>query len=765
MSFFGHNITAAQRAEILSELKPDAVVESKVAHDSPSNSAARFVTPPFDRYKKQPPSSRRRLDQYARSSSAVSVLATALLTSPQQDRSTKTPLKSALRVSRSPSSPSINKLLTPQKIEAKESFRGDLFTPVGHSQAQLELLRKTFGTVRRDKKLRESDITPLREITPLRLAINPQANRDAASLAAERAKRKKTWVICHQHPLVSTGIMLRDMLKVGFGKVFLAGKPYSGDKDKAIPWIKNEVIGSNGAMVDFGEIEKPYELEKQTVGDLNRLFLLMKRQIDALDEKDKPEKIIFLSDGGILPDEKVWQQFEGMPFFIVQQTTSGLVRLSKKNPPWCRWIDLSATEPKQIEDLFIGQSNYDRIKAIVERLAPDQKDIGIIGLGRIGINTAKLLIDNGYHVSFYDAVYDPVADEKEVKKQAEEIRNRESEIARLGLTGRLTRYKTNVELLKHNSCIIGCVGADTLRGVTQEEYGAIMKTGNKVLMSVSSGDVEFRSVMINNEDKWINQAEFKQNQLCNLQYDFHDDEAKEDHCLTIAYGDCPITFMNPATGKPDPEPTPKDVIANTRNLLLAGVYYADLLPITEADRHRNVKYATPVPFSKAMSKFLIESFYKSLATTYHPDTEYVRQRAEELGMFTPEIKASIQKNFIASLNATITVRQDAKVQEVPRENYLSKISQELRRRQGKSNASLVTHLKHIQHLLHKSGERREMLDAIQQQLKLQERPVFAKTPLTQKLARFFGSSENAGHIHGVSEAAVLGQSSVVVPKA
>lgn len=325
------------------------------------------------------------------------------------------------------------------------------------------------------------------------------------------------YIISVQHLLRSTGSMFEAIIDYGFKphNIYLTGKIYSTHIETQ---NKLKELGINIVESDY-----PKELGYYTQSlenDVRKMWQL-------LSEKLKPNsKIIILDDGGYtlknVPDEILKNYF----VCGIEQTTSG-IRMQNtfgKFPV----IHVAASAAKVIiEPPIVSEAVKIQLGEIIKELNPQK--VGVVGFGHIG----KAVVNE------FKAVYDILVFDIKNELKDEVIQE-------------LTYCNSLSDLYNQSDVIIGATGQDIsdLNWLTNS-------TGNKTLISVSSGDIEFNSLL--RACKLYLTEELKSPlQVLDL-------KTQKGHFLKILRGGMVANF----TGKPDS--SPGHIIQVTRGLLFSAI--------------------------------------------------------------------------------------------------------------------------------------------------------------------------------------------------
>lgn len=328
-------------------------------------------------------------------------------------------------------------------------------------------------------------------------------------------------IISVQHLLETTGSLFECFLKLGIPsqQIIVMGKLYSTNSQVAekIKHLGIEVIQSS----DSNEPGAYYEL---FIRDCHLLWNKLIENISSLNIST----IIVLDDGGGLISTVPESVMRKYCVIGVEQTTSG-IELNKEGPISIISVAGSAVK-RYIEPAFISQSVIQKARKYLLNYRP--KHLGIIGLGNIGLALVRDL-KGSYPLTAFD-----------IKKSDDIITDTKINIA-----------KTADELFNTCDFIIGATGKD----VSKESWINDLKT-DKVLVSVSSGDIEFKSLLKNGKKYLLKPISSLLDDVII--------ENEQGHKLRILRGGTPINFDN------NIHSVLPEHIQLTRALLLIGVIQA-----------------------------------------------------------------------------------------------------------------------------------------------------------------------------------------------
>lgn len=323
------------------------------------------------------------------------------------------------------------------------------------------------------------------------------------------------YIISVQHLMRSTGSLFETLIRWGIvpNHIFLTGKIYSAHYESiekigqlGINVLKPTIPDCLGYYSDF--------LEK----DVLELWEQLKKAL-------KPDaKIIILDDGGFVLKNVPNDILGKYPVFGIEQTTSG-VRLQNAFKEFPVIHVATSAAKTLIEPPIVSEAVKIQLGEVIKELQP--KTIGIVGYGHVGKAIAEDF-SNEYEIIVYD---NNSAINKENKFE----------------------HTDNIEALyKKSDLIIGATGNDISKIDWLED-----SNGDKTLISVSSGDIEFNS-LIRNCLPYLTEKFETPLQDLNL-------KTKNGHLLRILRGGLVANF----TGKPDS--SPGHVIQMTRGLLFSAI--------------------------------------------------------------------------------------------------------------------------------------------------------------------------------------------------
>lgn len=325
-------------------------------------------------------------------------------------------------------------------------------------------------------------------------------------------------ILSVQHLLESTGSLFLKLINTGIRpqNIFLTGKIYSTNKSTLQRLQRLGINITNSSIPNkLGHYSK--FLEKDIVCLWQELVKILQPST----------KIIILDDGGYA--------LKNVPHFIsgnfsvfgIEQTTSG-IRMKNafaKFPV----IDVASSAAKRIiEPPIVSEAVKIQLGKTIRNLNP--RTIGIVGYGNIGKAITKDLAEV-YKVAVYD------------------INDR---LITKGLIN-VTAMRSLNELFEYSDVIIGATGRD----ISNPNW-LINPNGNKTLISVSSGDIEFNKILRSCE-KYLTEKTTNPLQTLNLR-------TENGYSLKILRGGMVANFTGSRNSSPG------NVIQITRGLLLSAIF-------------------------------------------------------------------------------------------------------------------------------------------------------------------------------------------------
>lgn len=330
------------------------------------------------------------------------------------------------------------------------------------------------------------------------------------------------YIISLQHLLETTGSLFESILEIGIPveNIIITGKIYSNN-EKTIAKLKKIgiYVEDNSNSNSLGNY---YNILRK---DCNKLW----ERLEFKTKDNKDSIIVVLDDGGILLSSVPYHLKERYCIIGIEQTTSG-IELNKE----CRIpiISVAGSAIKRyVEPAFISQAVIQ--KSLHYFLSYHPKKVGVIGYGNIG---KALVKDLSNHKEIEVLVYD-----------CEKVKN--------GIANSIKFCSSLDELYYNSDMVIGATGKD----ISNQNW--LRKSGtDKVLISVSSGDVEFNTLLQKSNDFIITKV--------NSILDDLTLKSSDNYNVIIPRGGTPINFDN------NKHSVLPEHIQLTRGLLLLGVLQA-----------------------------------------------------------------------------------------------------------------------------------------------------------------------------------------------
>jgi S-adenosylhomocysteine hydrolase len=357
---------------------------------------------------------------------------------------------------------------------------------------------------------------------------------------ASRDRLNGEWVdtglVCCQHLLETTGALFERLIQLGFSpnSIFVMGKVYSTNAGVA---RRLKRLGCH--VMPGSPAPRPGAHQMALESDAETLW----RDAIAAFRKDGVKRVVVLDDGGVMHFNMPSSVAHEFAVVGIEQTTFGMAHNTQIGMGGVPVINVASSAAKRhFEPPLIADAVLRRVTGIVNSF--DVRPVcGVLGLGKIGLSVVQSLETENCEVIAHD-------------------RNGQ----RLELLRRRRQRVTKVELLSRARVVFGCCGADTL---TKEDVHGVAK-GTRILASCSSGDVEFRSVLLA-DVKWRRSRKGPRASP-DLQCAFGFPELR----VQVLRSGYPVNFDN------TPESVPAMEIQLTRGLLLAAILQARTLLLSGA---------------------------------------------------------------------------------------------------------------------------------------------------------------------------------------
>ena len=302
-------------------------------------------------------------------------------------------------------------------------------------------------------------MSPVPWHSPTLFAPLPLLDRVASQVPDPQASLHGVTLVCVQHLLETSGSLIQTLVSLGLNpsNTHVLGKAYSSNSS-----VEERLRSLGAHVVETGRQLRWGEYSTQLTEDVSRLWDQVAAGIDAR----RPDALVVLDDGGFCI--KGMPAFRDVPVVGIEQTMSGLALLDV--PPLCPVIDVASSAAKQwIEPPMISEAVLARLQTY--RL-PDSP-IGVVGFGNIGKAMTQTLSRIQSPILAFD-----------------------ENLGAEGKSGTTIFCDSLGELYSKSATIFGCTGRDTLAG--KEWWPQLV--GERLLISCSSQDMEFRSILLSLND-------------------------------------------------------------------------------------------------------------------------------------------------------------------------------------------------------------------------------------------------------------------------
>ena len=302
-------------------------------------------------------------------------------------------------------------------------------------------------------------MSPAPRHPPALFAPLPLLDRIAGQVPGPQASLSGVTLVCVQHLLETTGSLIQTLVSLGLKppNIYILGKAYSSNSS-----VEGRLRGLGVHVVEAGRQLRWGEYSTQLTEDVSRLWNRVGEGIEAR----RPDALVVLDDGGFCI--KGMPAFGDLPVVGIEQTMSGLALLDA--PPPFPVVDVASSAAKQwIEPPMISEAVLARLQSY--RLP--ESPIGVVGFGNIGKAMTQTLSRIQSPILAFDENIGPEG------------------------KSRTTAFCDSLgELYSKSATIFGCTGKDTLAG---KDWWPQL-TGERLLISCSSQDIEFRSILLSLND-------------------------------------------------------------------------------------------------------------------------------------------------------------------------------------------------------------------------------------------------------------------------
>ncbi|MBI4026221.1 MAG: NAD(P)-binding domain-containing protein [Verrucomicrobia bacterium] len=381
-------------------------------------------------------------------------------------------------------------------------------------------------------------------------------------------------IVCVQHLLETTGSLFESLLQMGVRPehMFVLGKSYS-----TIPEVE-KALRSYGIHVLQNPPAAKAGYRQQMESACERLWATVEDSLPAC-----IKTIVVLDEGGFCLKAIPYGLLSRVNVVGIEQTRSGLP--FKKGVQFPVVLVASCAAKRYFEPPIISRE----IELVLgKQLAQGSgKTYGVLGLGSIGQAVVAMLLKLGRRVCVYDR------------------HPNKMELLQISRNS-VTSCSSCEDFVRRSGVVLGCTGRDALANV---DFGLLGKGTEKHMISCSSGDVEFLSLL----------KRFRQ------QAKTHNTDPFSDSAVTIAgnrfiiqNGGCPINFNRVREASPPGE------IQLTRALLFGGILQAIIGAGHKKSPHGSQK------LSPSFQQFVIAKWL-----TLNPEREANYARPVICGASTP----------------------------------------------------------------------------------------------------------------------------------
>ena len=350
---------------------------------------------------------------------------------------------------------------------------------------------------------------------------------------------------CGQHLLETTGSLFEMLIAMRAkpGNIFVLGKSYSNCTDVIDRLKKLKIkVHDTTKRCSWGDFENAYARDAYDMWkDINRHIETKRRGRDAV------ESIIILDDGGHVLKEMAEQSRILCKYNIgIEQTTSGTNAAATRAFPVIQVC--SSAIKNWCEPSMVAAVVAQKFRKIIEKYAATHDKAaeavyGIVGFGHIGTALVNELLKDSIHKNI--VIFD------KLQSKREEARSTYARFSNVQIAEDIDT------VFKDTSVIVGCTGTDITAG---KAHAFDLATGDKILISCSSKDVEFHSLLLKLQVENPAPKDPKE--------DIEFQNKWKTHKIVIAKGGLPINFDN----------TPHSVAPNDiqliRGLKLASIMQA-----------------------------------------------------------------------------------------------------------------------------------------------------------------------------------------------
>jgi len=375
----------------------------------------------------------------------------------------------------------------------------------------------------------------------------------ALVLKAKVGDLDKFVFVCVQHLLETTGSLFEALLELGVPPkhIYVLGKTYS-----TIPKVESGLRSSGIQVRNIPPgTNEGYRQQMETACE--KLWKEVERRLP-----ERIKGIIVLDEGGFCLKAIPQALLSRLNVVGVEQTRSGLRYKESFRFPVI--LVASCAAKRYFEPPIISREIESVLTAKV--IGKSDKTYGVLGLGSIGQSVTSMLLKCGKRVCVYDRNHNKM------------------ELLQMG-TSSVTSCSSCEDFIRKSDVVFGCTGQDAL---SKLNFDAIGRTAEKQMISCSSGDIEFLTLLKRSRQNVPNN-----NQFANATV------TVGGNVFVVHNGGCPINF-NRAREVSSPAE-----IQFTRALLFGGIIQAIM-----GANHKPALHGSE-QLSPIFQKYVIEKWLES----------------------------------------------------------------------------------------------------------------------------------------------------------
>jgi len=374
-----------------------------------------------------------------------------------------------------------------------------------------------------------------------------------------------TALVAVQHMLKQTIDLFKTAGAMGINlkNIFALGKVYSNSAEVI------EALRELGVTVVESTMPPPGEFNNYFEQDTRKLWQVAARQLAGR----RIKRILVLDDGGVCITGVPPEVFQRYSLCGVEQTSRGMFLFEEKFPPFAVMSWARAAVKLEIGGPIFSQCLIEKLNTEFLGGRPLQgEQVGVLGMGSIGRNVAKLAVTQGNEVFYCDpSTKLPLPS---------------------ALENRVTKLDSVEELMVRCNYVVGCSGRTPFRDKWPLNHKADIK-----LISASSGDREFRPIIKDLKQK----PHFR---VASGSWDITSEHGPSGP-IRIAYLGYPYTFVSRGI-----EAAPTHIVQfDIGGLLVALVQARLFLEECESGREQNIGIHRVAPRAQ---RFLLERWVEAM---------------------------------------------------------------------------------------------------------------------------------------------------------